>query len=163
VVSYRSIEQALLGCLGGFRENANKELYIINYNWLVKCVDAIIDHNDEFLLFVNLHRDQMVEDTMNNEPIIVPPLRLEKIRISYQRIGEEEVDLTTIFNQDTIDAIKESLTSFSPDNNTIKRTAFENHLKQQYPEVKIDNKKRPLWEIVKQIGGSINPKWRYKY
>jgi hypothetical protein len=41
----------------------------INYNWLVKCVDAIIDHNDEFLLFVNLHRDQMVEDTMNNEPI----------------------------------------------------------------------------------------------
>jgi hypothetical protein len=30
-------------------------------------------------------------------------------------------------------------------------------------EVKIDNKKRPLWEIVKQIGGSINPKWRYKY
>jgi hypothetical protein len=163
VVSYRAIEQALLGCLGGFRENANKELYIINYDWLVKCIDAIIDHNMEFLLFVNLNRDQMVEDTMNKEPVMVVPLRLEKIRISYQRIGEEEINLTTIFDEDTVDAIKDSLTSFNPDNNTIKRTAFENHLKQHHPEVKIDSKKRPLWEIVKQIGGSINPRWKYKY
>ena len=163
VVSYRAIEQALQGCLGGFRENANKELYIINYDWLVKCLDAIIDHNEEFLLFVNLHRDQMVQDTMNKEPVVVVPLRLEKIRVIYQRIGEEEIDLTTIFNQETIDAIKESLTTFNPDNNTVKRMVFENHLTQHHPEVKIDNKKRPLWEIVKQVGSSINPKWRYKY
>lgn len=163
VVSYRAIEQALQGCLGGFRENANKELYIINYDWLVKCLDAIIDHNEEFLLFVNLHRDQMVQDTMNKEPVVVVPLRLEKIRVTYQRIGEEEVDLTTIFNQETIDAIKESLTTFNPDNNTVKRMVFENHLTQYHPEVKIGNKKRPLWEIVKQVGSSINPKWRYKY
>lgn len=115
-MSYRSVEHTLLGCLGGFRENANKELYIINYNWLVKCVDAIIDHNEEFLLFVNMHRDQMVQDTMNKEPVVVTPLRLEKIRVTYQRIGEEEIDLTTIFNQETIDAIKESLTTFNPDN-----------------------------------------------
>ena len=66
--------------------------------------------------------------------------------------------MTTIFNEDTIDAIKESLTSFNPDNNTIKR--FENHLKQHYPEVKIDHKKRVIWDIVKKIGISINPKWR---
>jgi flagellar biosynthesis GTPase FlhF len=69
VVSYRSIEQALLGCLGGFRENANKELYIINFDWLVKCIDAVVDHNTEFLLFVNSNRGQMVEDTMNKAPV----------------------------------------------------------------------------------------------
>ena len=56
----------------------------------------------------------MVEDTINKDPVIIPPLRLEKIRISYQRIGEEEVDLTTIFNQDIINAIK--VISFNPDN-----------------------------------------------
>ena len=26
---------------------------IINYDWLVKCLEAIIDYNDEFLSFVN--------------------------------------------------------------------------------------------------------------
>lgn len=45
-------------------------------------MDAIIDHNTEFLLFVNLNRNQMVEDTINKDPVIIPPLRLEKIRIS---------------------------------------------------------------------------------
>ena len=163
VPNYRSIEQALSGCLGGFRENANKELYIINFDWLVKCLDAIIDHNLEFLKFVNCNRMRMVEDTINLKPTVITPLRLEKIRISYQRIGEEEVELTTIFNQDVVDAIKDSLLSFNPDNNIIKRVVFEDHLRQNYPKVRINNKKRPLWEIVKQIGVSINPKWRYKY
>lgn len=163
VVSYRAVEQALYATLGGFRENSNKELYIINFNWLVKCIDAIIDHNMEFLLFVNLNREQMVEDTMNKEPIIMAPLHLEKIRISYQRIGEEEVELTTILEQDTINAIKESLITFNPDNNIIKRIVFENHLKQNYPEVKIDHKKRIVWDIVKKLGTMVNPRWRYKY
>ena len=106
---------------------------------------------------------RMVEDTMNLKPTVITPLRLEKIRISYQRIGEEEVELTTIFNQDVVDAIKDSLLSFNPDNNIIKRVVFEDHLRKNYPKVRINNKKRPLWEIVKQIGVSINPKWRYKY
>ena len=139
--NYRSIEQALSGCLGGFRENANKELYIINFDWLVKCLDAIIDHNLEFLEFVNCNRMRMVEDTMNLKPTVITPLRLEKIRISYQRIGEEEVELTTIFNQDVVDAIKDSLLSFNPDNNIIKRVVFEDHLRQNYPKVRINNKK----------------------
>src|SRR5574343_520943 len=82
VPNYRSIEQALSGCLGGFRENANKELYIINFDWLVKCLDAIIDHNLEFLEFVNCNRMRMVEDTINLKPTVITPLRLEKIRIS---------------------------------------------------------------------------------
>ena len=81
----------------------------------------------------------MVDDTMNKEPVIVAPLRLEKIRISYQRIGEEEVELTTILEQETIDAIKDAMVSFNPDNNAIKRVSFENHLKQHHPEVKIDH------------------------
>jgi hypothetical protein len=105
----------------------------------------------------------MIDDTMNKKPVILTPLRLEKIRISYQRIGEEEVELTTILEQDTIDAIKESMVLFNPDNNIVKRVAFENHLKQHYPEVKIDHKKRVIWDIVKKIGVSINPRWRYKY
>lgn len=160
VVNYRVIEQALLGCLGGFRENANKELYIINYNWLVKCMDAIIDHNTEFLLFVNLNRNQMVEDTINKDPVIIPPLRLEKIRISYQRIGEEEVDLTTIFNQDTINAIKESLISFNPDNNTVKRMVFENHLQKLKLVIKNDLFGKLLNKLVVLLikSGDINIK-----
>jgi prophage antirepressor-like protein len=163
VVNYRAIEQAILGCLGGFRENANKELYIINFDWLVKCVDAIIEHNTEFLAFVNLNRDQMVEDTMNKEPVIVVPLRLEKLKISYLRIGEDEVELTTILDQNIIDAIKDSLITFFPDNNIIKRVAFENHLKQHFPRVEINHKKRSVWNFVKKMGADINSSWKYKY
>jgi hypothetical protein len=105
----------------------------------------------------------MVEDTMNKEPVIMAPLRLEKIRVTYQRIGEEEVELTTILEQDTIDAIKDAMVVFNPDNNVVKRVAFENHLKESHPEVKIDQRKRIIWDIVKKIGVSINPRWRYKY
>jgi hypothetical protein len=57
-----------------------------------------------------------------------------QLKISYQRVGEEEVDLTIIFDQDTIDAVKDFLVSFSPDNNT---------------------------QRLKQIEGSLNPSWRY--
>ena len=163
VVSFRAVEQSLLGCLGGFRENINKELYIIHFDWIVRCLDAIIDHTSDFLNFVNLNRNQMVDDTMNKQPAIPAPVRLEKIRVSYQCIGEDEIEITTIFDQNTIDIIKDSLTSFNPDDNTIKRAIFEDYLKQHHPEVKIDNKKRPLWEIVKHLGSSINPLWRFKY
>lgn len=163
VANYRAIEQALQSCLGGFRENANKELYIINYDWLVRCIDAIIDHNMEFLAFVNLNRDQMFEDTLNKKPVSVVPLPLEKIRISLQRVGEDEVEVTTILDQDVIDAIMDSMVLFNPDNNIVKRVVFEDHLKQHHPEVKLDHKKRIIWDIVKKIGVSINPKWRYKY
>ena len=105
----------------------------------------------------------MVEDTLNLTPVVMAPIRLEKLRISYQRVGEEEVELTTIFDENVINAVKDSLASFNPDNNTIKRVTFENHLKEQHPQLIINNKKRPLWEMVKQIGSAINPKWRYKY
>lgn len=53
--------------------------------------------------------------------------------------------------------------AYNPDNNIVKIVAFENHLKQHHPEVKIDHKKRVIWDIVKKVGGSINPRWRYKY
>jgi hypothetical protein len=162
VVSYRAVEQMLQSCLGGFRENACKELFIINYEWLTKCVDAVIDHNSEFLEFVNTYRAQIVEDTMNKAPVAVTPVRLEKIKVSYQRVGEEEIELT-IFNRETIDAIRSALEEFSPDNDTVKRSVFEGFLKERHPEVDIAKRKRPLWDVVKRIGESVNPNWRYKY
>jgi hypothetical protein len=162
VVSYRAVEQMLQSCLGGFRENACKELFIINYEWLTKCVDAVIDHNSEFLEFVNTYRAQIVEDTMNKVPVAATPVRLEKIKVSYQRVGEEEIELT-IFNRETIDAIRSALEEFSPDNDTVKRSVFEGFLKERHPEVDIAKKKRPLWDMVKRIGESVNPNWRYKY
>ena len=64
--------------------------------------------------FINLEecRESMI--VTNKESVLMAPLRLEKIRVSYQRIGEEEVDLTTIFDQETIDAIKDSLITIEP-------------------------------------------------
>ena len=156
------MEQALQGCLGGFRENLNKELFIINFDWLVKCVDAIIEHNTEFMVFVNLNRDQMVEDTMNKEPVAVVPIRLEKVRISFQLYGEDEVELSSE-DQQIIDAVKESLTTFFPDNDVVKRVVFENHLKQNFPKVEIGKRKRQVWGMAKKIGLQINPCWKYRY
>jgi hypothetical protein len=129
---------------------------------LIKCVDAVIDHNSEFLEFVNTYRAQIVEDTMNKAPVAATPVRLEKIKVSYQRVGEEEIELT-IFNRETIDAIRSALEEFSPDNDTVKRSVFEGFLKERHPEVDIAKRKRPLWDMVKRIGESVNPNWRYKY
>ena len=65
--------------------------------------------------------------------------------------------------QNIIDAITDCMVFFNPDNNVVKRVVFEDHLKQHHPEVKIDRKKKIIWDIVKKIGVSINPKWKYKY
>jgi hypothetical protein len=99
---------------------------------------------------------------MNKAPVAVTPVRLEKIKVSYQRVGEEEIELT-IFNRETIDAIRSALEEFSPDNDTVKRSVFEGFLKERHPEVDIAKRKRPLWDVVKRIGESVNPNWRYKY
>ena len=163
VVSYRAVEQTLEACLGTFRENANKELYIINFDWLKRCLDAIIDHNEEFLTFVNLNRNQMVEDTLNVTPLHLDPINLESIHISYKRFGEPEVDLTTIFDSDIIDNLRSSLTSFEPNNNVVHRRQFENHLRNTFPSFRIDHNKRKIWEVVKTLGSTIKTNCTFKY
>ena len=163
VVSYRAVEQTLEACLGAFRENANKELYIINFDWLKRCINAIIDQNDEFLKFVNDNREKMVHDTLNAAPQSLDPINLESIRLSYKRFDQEEVDLTTILDSDTIDYIKRSLSTFNPDNNVIKRVAFEHHLKTLFPEVEVDHRKRKIWDVVKMLGSTIKTNCTFKY
>ncbi|CCV02425.1 BRO-like protein, GIY-YIG domain [Armadillidium vulgare iridescent virus] len=160
-VSYRAVEQAIKGVLSGFRENQSNELYIIHYDWLLKFVDAILDGNAEFALFVNCNREQVARDTINKEPTIVPPIQLEQI--TYLRAGDSPRDLTAVLPPETIQAIREAIESFSPDNNTVRRKEFENHLLRHSPSLKLEGKKRDAWELTRTIGSSVNPMWRYKY
>ena len=160
-VSYRSIEQAIKGVLSGFRENQSNELYIMHYDWLVKFVDAIMDGNAEFAVLVNSNREQIALDTINKEPTIVPTLQLEQI--TYLRAGDTPKDLTSVLDPEMIKAISEAIDSFEPSNNTVKRKEFENHLRRQSPNVKLDGKKRDAWEMTRTLGPSKNPMWRYKY
>jgi prophage antirepressor-like protein len=160
-VSYRSIEQAIKGVLFGFRENQSNEMYIMHYDWLVKFVDAILDGNAEFAVLVNTNREQIALDTINKDPTIVPPVQLEQI--TYLRAGDSPRDLTAVLDPLMIDAIREAINSFSPDNNVVKRKEFEDHLKRQSPNVKLEGKKRDVWEVTRSIGTSSNPMWRYKY
>jgi hypothetical protein len=68
-VNYKAIEHTVQGLLSGFRENQSKELYIIHYDWLIKCLDAILDGNVELALFINSSRDRIVYDTTTKSPI----------------------------------------------------------------------------------------------
>jgi prophage antirepressor-like protein len=160
-VSYRAVEHALQSCASGFRENANREMYLMNYNLLVECLDYIVDNNGDFLDFVNSNRERMVVDTINTTPVKTVPIRLEKIRPAGPI--EEEVYLTSVFGQESVAAVKESLETFEPEDNTVKRAVFEHRLRLAHPEVEIVNRKRPLWEFVKYFGGLVNPAWRYRY
>ena len=139
-VNYRSIEHAIKGLLSGFRENQSNELYIMHYDWLVKFVDAVMDGNAEFALLVNSNREQIAEDTINKEPTIVPPIQLEQIM--YLRAGDNPRDLTTILDPEIRRAIQDAIDSFEPDNNTVKRKEFEEHLLRQSPNVKLSGKKK---------------------
>jgi hypothetical protein len=130
---------------------------------LVRCLDAIIDQNEEFLWFVNLNRNQMVEDTLNLTPSQQDPINLESIHVSYKRFGEPEVDLTTIFDSDIIDNLRASLTSFEPNNNVVHRRQFENHLRNTFPNFRIDHNKRKVWEVVKTLGSTIKTDCTFKY
>ena len=158
------MEHLILGCLKGFRENKNKELYYIHFDWITRCLDAILDDNAEFMVYVNANREQMVHDTMYKEIVVVSPIQLEQIKVSYLRAGDDEPQLvTTILDQTTIDAIRIAILNFVPVGNIIKRREFENHLSHNHPEVKLDRKKKTIWDVVQKIGISINPMWRYKY
>ena len=160
-VNYRSIEHAIKGLLSGFRENQSNELYIMHYDWLVKFVDAIMDGNADFAILVNTNREQIALDTINKDPTIVPPIQLEQI--VYLRAGDTPRDLTTVLSSEIRQAIQEAVESFEPDNNTVKRREFEEHLMRMSPNVKLDGKKRDAWEMTRALGSSKNPMWRYKY
>lgn len=160
-VSYRSIEQAIKSLLSGFRENQSNELYIMHYDWLIKFVDAILDSNTDFADLVNSNRQQIADDTINKEPTITPPIQLEQIM--YLRAGDTPRDLTSLLDSEMRRAIQEAVDSFEPDNNTVKRKEFEDHLLRQSPNVKLDGKKRDAWEMTRALGSSKNPMWRYKY
>jgi len=111
-VSYKSIEHAISGMLMGFRENKSKELYFIHFDWLIKCLDAAMDGSAEFMLYVNEHRERIVEDTINLQPNISPPIQLEQIKIAYIRAGDEPKEVQIAANKlddETIESIREAI------------------------------------------------------
>jgi len=165
-VSHKSIEHAISGMLMGFRENKSKELYFIHFDWLVKCLDAVLDGSTGFLLFVNENRERIVEDTINLQPTISPPIQLEQIKIAYLRAGDEPREVQIAANKlddETIESIREAIESYQSENNIVVRSKFEEHLKCTSPSVKLEKKRRDVWKAVQQIGAAMNPMWRYKY
>jgi hypothetical protein len=84
-------------------------------------------------------------------------------QIVYLRAGDTPRDLTTVLSSEIRRAIQEAVDSFEPDNNTVKRREFEEHLMRMSPNVKLDGKKRDAWEMTRALGSSKNPMWRYKY
>jgi hypothetical protein len=164
-VSYKSIEHAISGMLMGFRENKSKELYFIHFDWLTKCIDAVMDGTAEFMLYVNENRDKIFDDTINMQPNISPPIQLEQIKIAYIRAGDEPKEIqieANKFDDETIKLIREAIESYQSENNIIVRSKFEDHLKIT-TNVKFEKKKRDVWKIVRQIGSVLKPMWRYKY
>jgi prophage antirepressor-like protein len=165
-VSYKAIEHTISGMLLGFRENKSKELYFIHFDWLIKCLDAVTDGSDEFVLYVNENREKIVEDTINKEPSITPPVQLEQIKIAYIRAGDspKEIEISSSkLDDETITLIKEAIESYQSEDNVVVRARFEEHLKTTSPNVKIEKKKRDIWKAVQTLGAAINPMWRYKY
>jgi prophage antirepressor-like protein len=175
--SYRSVEHAISGMLIGFLENKSKELYLIHFDWLVKCLDAVIDGSAEILLYVNENRQKILEDTINLQPTISPPIQLEQIKIVYLRAGDDPKEVQIEANKlddETIESIREAIESYQSENNIVVRSKVEEHLKSTSPTVKLERatragqlrcqkKKRDVWKAVQQIGAAINPMWRFKY
>jgi prophage antirepressor-like protein len=111
-ISYKSIEHAISGMLMGFRENKSKELYFIHFDWLTKCLDAVMDGSAEFMLYVNENRERIVEDTINLQPTISPPIQLEQIKIAYLRAGDDPKEVQIEANKlddETIESIREAI------------------------------------------------------
>src|SRR5579864_6245729 len=160
-VNYKAIEHTVQGLLSGFRENQSKELYIIHYDWLIKCLDAILDGNVELALFINSSRDRMVQDTITKSPTIASPIQLETI--IYSRAGDDPHDVTALLAPELIETIKTAIDSYVPDNNTIKRKEFERYLVKIDPDLRLDGKRKNAWTVVQQLGSLTNPMWRYKY
>src|SRR5580704_10306739 len=160
-VNYKAIEHTVQGLLSGFRENQSKELYIIHYDWLIKCLDAILDGNVELALFINSSRDRMVQDTITKSPTIASPIQLETI--IYSRAGDDPHDVTALLAPELIETIKTAIDSYAPDNNTIKRKEFEQRLLELDPDLRLEGKRKNAWNVVRQLGSLTNPMWRYKY
>ena len=160
-VNYKAIEHTVQGLLSGFRENQSKELYIIHYDWLIKCLDAILDGNVELALFINSSRERMVQDTITKSPTIMPPIQLETI--IYSRAGDDPHDVTALLAPELIETIKTAIDSYTPDNNTIKRKEFEQYLVKIDPDLRLNGKRKNAWNAVQQLGSLQNPMWRYKY
>lgn len=158
-VSYRAIEHTLKGLLSGFREQQEKELYLMHYDWLEKFVKDIVEGNVDFANNINSKREQVMHDTLNKEPRIAPPIPLYSI--TFKKAGEEPIDIS--YDEQVFGIVKEAINSFEPNDDVVKRRDFENHLLKYNPEFKLDGRKREVWGVVRKVGTNINPNLKYKY
>ncbi len=63
------------------------------------------------MLYVNENREKIVEDTINTQPTISPPIQLEQIKIAYIRAGDEPKEVQIAANKlddETIESIREA-------------------------------------------------------
>lgn len=150
VSSYRSVEHSISNLLGGFKETASKELYIIHFDWLTKCLEMVIDHSDEFTVFVNENREQMVRDTTTKTPVDVQPVQVQRLRMIIQNVGEEPKQLLEVFDPEVIEAMEKAFENFQPNNGLIDRKSFEERMLELSPKkLKKLKQKRKLWELVR--------------
>lgn len=154
-VNYRSVENLLKGLLLGFREEKNKENYIIAFCWLHKILDEIIDGGTSVLNYININRNIMVNDTLKQYDKIIP-IQLENIQ------ADTTVDSCTelvVQNSELIKNINKALETYNKKTEII-RVDFQKHLETITPIIFKNNKKRTIWKIVKFLGPSAA---RYKY
>jgi hypothetical protein len=86
-------------------------------------LDAVIDGSTEVLLYVNENRQKILEDTINLQPTISPPIQLEQIKIAYLRAGDDPKEVQIEANKlddETIESIREAIESYQSENNISK-------------------------------------------
>lgn len=153
-VNYKSVENLLKGLLLGFREEKNKENYIIAFYWLHKILDEIIDDGTSVLNYININRNIMVDDTLKQHDKIVP-IQLESIQANVPKDCKEIV----LHDSELIENINKALETYN-EKHEIKRIDFLKHLENITPVIFKKNKKHTIWKIVKFIGPASV---RYKY
>ena len=108
VHSYSEVEKIIKTKLAHYKDNRdrNDEMYHIHGAALTRALTFIIEHEDKSLEWFNQNFEEFTRETVEEDPVVLPPQTILKKRTIYATDGEYKVELTDVTNW-TEDQIRE--------------------------------------------------------
>lgn len=155
---FRQMESRIKAILVDFKSTKkNTEMFSIHYDSLSAILEFMIENYSKEIDKLNDFIKNIIENMIEKDPVIPPPLKLDYIEL--KQIQNGEMVKTDTIDFDTMDDMQQKLlitdlfNKFkTPDMTTINRREFETHLSDR----SIRYKKRSVWKIMKDIAGDLN-------
>jgi hypothetical protein len=150
------METRIKEILKDFRNNKDKENYVMNFNILKEILQFLVDNYNNEIDKLNEFMRNIIQNMSNTENVIPPPIILNSVEIrricNGQEVETKIIDLDNLPEEEQETIVKELMNMYieSRKEVNISRKQFEDFIDLEKKELRY--KKRTLWKHLKNIG-----------